>query len=63
MFRRKKVEQIQHKEKRRHTGPYIALYHVMREQGTLAAPRLWAEEGAGRAKLNNDGKTTVLRFR
>ena len=46
-----------------HTGPYIALHHVTREQGTLVAPRLWAEEGVGRAKLNNDEKATVLRLR
>ena len=65
MFSRKnKVEQIQHtKDKKRHTGPYISLYHVTREQGTLVAPRLWAEEGAGRAKLNNDEKATALRLR
>ena len=42
--------------------PYIALYHVTREQGTLVAPRLWAEEGVGRAKLNNE-KATALRLR
>ena len=60
----KKVEQIQHtKYIRWHTDPYIALYHVTREQGTLVAPRLWAEEGVGRAKLNNDEKATALRLR
>ena len=60
-----KVEQIQHKKtiKRWHTDPYIALYHVTREQGTLVAPRLWAEEGVGRAKLNNDEKVTALHLR
>ena len=31
--------------------------------GTLVAPRLWAEEGIGRAKLNNDEKATALRLR
>ena len=35
----------------------------MREQSTLVAPRLWAEEGVGRAKLNNDEKATALRLR
>ena len=36
-----KPEQTQHtKDKRSHTDPYIALYHVTREQGTLVAPRL-----------------------
>ncbi len=30
---------------------------------TLVAPRLWAEEGVGRAKLNNDKKATALRLR
>ena len=43
--------------------PETALYHVTREQGTLVAPRLWAEEGVDRAKLNNDEKATVLRLR
>ena len=42
--------------------PVIALYHVTREQGTLVAPRLWAEGGVGRAKLNNDEKATALRL-
>ena len=65
MFGRKnKVEKIQHtKDKRLHTDPYIALYHVTREQGTLIAPRLWAEEGVGRANLNNDEKATALSLR
>ena len=26
-------------------------------------PRLWAEEGVGRAKMNNDEKATALRLR
>ena len=42
--------------KRYHTGPYIALYHATREQGT-------AEEGVGRANWNKHEKTTVLRLR
>ena len=29
----------------------------------LVAPRLWAEEGVGRAKLNNDQISTALRLR
>ena len=41
----------------------MALYHVTRKQGTLIASRFWAEEGAGRAKLNNDGKATAMRLR
>ena len=62
--KKNKVEQIQHtKDIRRHTDPYITQYHVTREQGTLVAPRLWAEEGVGRAKLNNDEKATALRLR
>ena len=48
---------------KKHTGPYVSLYHVTREQSTLVAPRLWAEEGVGRAKFNNDEKATVLRLR
>ena len=66
VFRRKKdkVDQIQHiRNKKGQTDPHIALYHVTREQGTLVAPRLWAEEGVGRAKLNNDEKATALRLR
>ena len=51
------------KNKRWHTDPYIALYHVTREKGTLVARRLQAEEGVGRAKLKNDGKATALRLR
>ena len=43
--------------------PAIALYHVTREQGTLVAPRLWAEEGVDRAKINSDEKATALRLR
>ena len=43
--------------------PYITLYHVTHEQGTLVAPRLWAEESVGRAKLNNDVKATAMRLR
>ena len=35
----------------------------MREQGTLVAPRPWAEEGVGRASLNEHEKPTVLRLR
>ena len=35
----------------------------MREQGTLVAPRRWAEEGIGRANLNEHEKPTVLRLR
>ena len=59
-----KVEQIPHtKDKIRHTDPYIALYHVTRKQGNLVAPRLWAEEGVGGAKLSNDEKTTAPRLR
>ena len=34
----------------------MALYHATREQGTLVAPRLWAEVDVGRAKLNKDEK-------
>ncbi len=30
---------------------------------TLVAPRLWAEEGVGRANLNYDKKTATLRLR
>ena len=30
---------------------------------TLVAPRLWAEEGVGRANLNNDKTATALRLR
>ena len=37
-----------------------AMYHVMRKQCTLDAPRLWAEEGVGRAKLNKHEKPSVL---
>ena len=37
------------------------MYHVTRDQGTLVAPRLWAEDGVGRAKLNNDEIATALR--
>ena len=33
----------------------------MREQGTLVAPRLWAEEGVERANLNEHETPTVLR--
>ena len=35
----------------------------MRKQSTMIAPRLWAEEGVGRAKLHNDEKATALRLR
>ena len=35
----------------------------MREQGTLVAPRLWAEEGVGRANMNKHEKPTVLRLK
>ena len=35
----------------------------MRKQGTLVVPRLWAEEGVGRAKLNDDEKATAPRLR
>ena len=35
----------------------------MREQGTLVAPGLWAEEGVGREKLNKHEKRAVLRLR
>ena len=45
------------------TVPYTALYHVMREQGALVAPRSWAEEGVGRANLNEHEKPTVLRLK
>ena len=49
----KQVEKIQHKKtQRKHTVPYTALYHIMHEQGALVAPRLWADEGVGRAKMN-----------
>ena len=41
----------------------MALYHVTREQGTLVAPRFWAEDGVGRAKLNNDEKAIALRLK
>ena len=51
------------RDKIRHTDPYIALYHVTREQGTLVAPQLGAEEGVGRAQLDNDEKATALRLR
>ena len=30
---------------------------------TLVAPRLWAEGGVGKAKLNNEEKATALRMR
>ena len=53
--RKNKVERTQNTK--------IALRHVTRQQGTLVAPRLWAEEGVGRAKLNNDEKETALRLR
>ena len=60
----KQVEQIQHKNiKRQHTVTYIALYYVVRQQGTLVDPRLWAEEVVGRAKLNKHVKPTFLRLR
>ena len=51
VFRREtKVKQVQHtNDKRCNTDPYIARYHVTREQGTLVAPRLWAEGGVGKA--------------
>ena len=35
----------------------------MREQGTLVAPRLWADEGGGRANSNEHEKPTGLRLR
>ena len=35
----------------------------MREQGTLVAPALWAEEGVGKAKLNKHEKPAVLSHR
>ena len=35
----------------------------MREQGTLVAPRLWAEKDVGRANLNNHEKPRVLSLR
>ena len=35
----------------------------MREQGTLVAPQLWAEEGVGWTKLNEHEKSAVLRLR
>ena len=39
----------------------MALYHVTREQGTLVAPRLCAEEGVGRAKRKkNTGRRVIL---
>ena len=41
----------------------MALYHVPREQVTLIAPKLWAEEGVDRAKLNNNQNATALRLR
>ena len=41
LVEKNKVELIQHtKDKILHADPYIALYHVTREQGTLVAPRL-----------------------
>ena len=58
----KKRKKIQHKQ-RYHTVPYIALYHDMREQGSLVAPRLRVEEGVGRAELNKHENPTVLRLR
>ena len=35
----------------------------MREQGTLVPPRLWAEEGVGRARLDKHEKSAILRLR
>ena len=35
----------------------------MRVQGTLVAPRLWTEEGVGRAKLDKHQKWAVLCLR
>ena len=35
----------------------------MREQGTLVAPRLWAEEGVGRANMNKHEKPAVPHLR
>ena len=32
----------------------------MREQGTLVAPRLWAEEGVDRAKLDKHEKPAFI---
>ena len=55
MLSRKKIEQkttYKKNKKMTHTVPHITLYHVMREQGTLVAPRLWADKGAIRANLN-----------
>ena len=61
--RKKQSRTKQHiKDKILYTDPYIALYHVMREHGTLVAPQLWAEEGVGRTKLNNDEMATALRL-
>ena len=37
---------------KKHTHSRIAPNHVMREQDSLATPRLWAEEGVGRANLH-----------
>ena len=53
-----KVEKIQHKKKHTHRP----VRRFTRKQGTLVAPRLWAEDGVGRAKLNNDVKVTALRL-
>ena len=39
----------------------IALYHLMREQDTLVAPRLWAEEGVERSNLKEGEPTPPFR--
>ena len=58
VFSRNIIENTQHnKTKTYYTDPYIAPHHVTREQGTLVAPRLWADEGVGRANLNEHEKT------
>ena len=41
----------------------IALYHVLLEQGTLVAPRLWVEESVGRANLNEHENPIILCLR
>ena len=39
-----------------HTRPYIALYDVTREQGTLVAPRLLAEKERWQGEIERRGK-------
>ena len=51
-----KVERIQYTKNKNNTHSRMALYHVMREQGTLVASRFWAEKGVGRANLNEHTK-------